>query len=296
MNKKARVCPKCEKAITDGGTICHSCGYRLQIKCSVCGSSNIPQAVFCGECGQALSFSRRIKYKLEEGIYWLLGEKARHIIAGFVFGVLLIMFAFGAMGMKSPEHAKVQPENQISQPILSVMVSESGKKALGSLSKAFEKENSSREISRKDLIRVGNLILEAFSPSLNQNKEIFNPDFSDSRKYLQSLELSRAENAGEKLTRADIAVFLFRLISDVFDVSNCEVSENKYNDIPKYHFMNIPVETLDSLGIHISRENGVFGGEDTVSIKWLSKLSVDVIRTCENRLKTRNSTVSELQN
>ncbi|MBF0405743.1 MAG: zinc ribbon domain-containing protein [Candidatus Riflebacteria bacterium] len=288
MKIKTRFCPKCDQAIREASSSCPWCGYHFNVKCDLCGTSNVPKSVFCGGCGQALSFWMRVKFKVQETLFALFGRRLKPVVAGFAFGGLLFVFAFGTMGMKSSEFSKILPESAQSGVAMPGSSDKNSGNVAVQIKSMLNREDITRELTRKDLVRVGNILMEAFSPVLKERNLVRGSEFADSRKYLQSAEITWADDSDSRVTRADVAVFLFRLVSDIFDVSDCGSTELAYNDIPKFHFMNIPVETLDSLGIHLARKDNLFGCDDYVSLKWLSELSTDLIRSCESRIKTRS--------
>lgn len=262
------------------------------MRCGTCGKLNVPHAAFCGECGRAINWRDRLHQKYEDAFSYVTRGRMRNLAAGLAFGSLLAVFAFGSMGMSSPGSAKLTPVCEMSGPIYENLGTGPGKKATVGLRTFLNQDQSGRHITQRDLIRVGNVLLEAFSPALDPEHRLEGLNIADSRKYMQSLERDLAEPSTEPVTRSDVAMFLFRLVSDLFEVPAIEDSAYKYTDIPRYHFMNLPVETLDMIGLHLSRAENVFGGEDQVTLSWLSKLSVDLVKTCEVRLK--NTTFSSL--
>jgi len=169
-----------------------------------------------------------------------------------------------------------------------------GKKMSQGLASSLGNEDPQRPATLADLIRVGNLLLEVFSPAVNPDLgQPVCPTLVNSFKYLQSMEKFPEDLHEVPLKRSDATLFFFRLISDLFDLSSIENSSYKYSDLPQYHYMNIPVDTLDFIGLHLAREKTYFGSDDQVSLEWLSKISMNIIRCCERRFKDKLSKFSE---
>ncbi|MBF0501092.1 MAG: zinc ribbon domain-containing protein [Candidatus Riflebacteria bacterium] len=278
-------CPRCESPLATREASCHVCGHQWHIRCGACGKLNVPQAVFCGECGRAISWRDRIRQKHEELFSYVSRSRLRNLGAGLAFGTLFAVFAFGSMGMSSPGSAKIIPEYEMAGPADGILDTGFGRKASARLRGFLKQDQSGRRITQGDLIRVGNMLIDAFSPAIHPERPVSGLNTADSRKYLQTLESDQMSPSDEPVTRSDVAMFFFRFVSDMFEVPPVEESTYKYADIPRYHFMNLPVETLDMIGLHLSREDNVFGGDDAVTLSWLSKLSVDLVKACEGRLK-----------
>ncbi|MBI3038217.1 hypothetical protein HYY75_04070, partial [bacterium] len=161
---------------------------------------------------------------------------------------------------------KVEPvwETQTSKEIF---LSEAAKRTSVSLQAWKGKENLTREATQADLVRIGNLFVESFSQTKTPDQLRFFGNFRQSELYLQSLEKTLSENiTGVPVQRSDAVIFLFRLISDLFEIQPPEEASDRYSDIPKYHYINLPIDTLEGLGLHLGRETSVFGGEDSVSL------------------------------
>jgi hypothetical protein len=215
--------------------------------------------------------------------------QARELAAGFMFGGILFLFAFGTMGMSNPDFAHPVASTHVST-VENPFRSQPGPMAGERLSRPAERETRHREATHADLVRIGNILIEAFSPVVDPEGQ--NPHrqaLADSLRYLQSLESSEEDLSDIPLKRSDVAIFLYRMIGELFEVPVAEDPVYKYSDLPKYHYMNVPVEMLEQFGIKLSREPAVFGSEDVVSVEWLSGLSLDLVRSCESRLKPKSS-------
>jgi len=156
-------------------------------------------------------------------------------------------------------------------------------------------KRSKRPVTQRDLVRVGNLLLEAFARHGEPGTGI---STSDSRKYLQALaeklDLPEEDMAAEPVTRGDVVLFFYRLTSVLFDVSPVDGASYRYSDIPRYHFMNLPVETLDGIGIRLGRSEKEFGTEDQVNLGWLSEASLKLVELGERTQPTKEMSSLEL--
>ena len=199
------------------------------------------------------------------------------------------VFAFGSMGMYSPSWRTIGPAWEMNKPGEERPAPETGRQAQGDLESFLgSQDDSTRPLTQRDLVRVGNLLLESFGSAVDPDGVRPGLNLNGAVKYLQSLQRSGEGGAEAAVNRGDVAVFFFRLMSDLFEVPSVEVSKYRYSDIPRYHFMNLPVETLDALGLHLARGEKVFGGEDAVTLSWLSQRSIEVVRSCEGRLKQQS--------
>jgi hypothetical protein len=256
------------------------------VACPTCGKGNMPQAMFCGGCGAALSWNARFRRSFGRYLPANFLPQARSVAAGFVFGTTLFLFAFGSLGMSTPGTIKVEPVWEVEKPQVSSFASPVAKQAFETISEAMPPANVSRKASQADLVRMGNLLLEAFSPAVDPEGWKSNRQaLADSFKYLQSLEQTPDDLTEIPLKRSDVAIFLFRLMTDLFELAPSDTMVNKYTDLPRYHYMNLPVDVLESTGLRIAREDTVFGADDQVSLEWLSRLSTDLVKCCEKKLK-----------
>ncbi len=282
------LCPKCDYSLSRVTETCPSCGYIWKIACRECGKQNAPTAKFCGECGCGLSWQARFEKQLNSHFDPETLVQLRNVAAGFIFGFALFVFAFGSMGMSNPDFLKIAPVWETHQP-KSEFGSHAGITAYRSIQKSFSRCDVGRRATQADLVRVGNLLLEAFAPAMNPDLANFNRQgMAQSFKYLQTIEQSTEDLEEIPLKRSDVAIFLFRLMSDLFEIPAAEKATYRYSDIPQFHYMNLPVDTLDNVGLTLSREKNVFGADDHVTLEWLSSLSMKIVRSCEQRMKTKN--------
>lgn len=282
------ICPRCENFLSKATETCPSCGYVWKVACRECGKQNVPTAIFCGGCGCGLSWQARLERHVNIYFHQDTLIQLRNVTAGFIFGFALFVFAFGSMGMSNPDFLKVEPAWEIQRPG-SEFGSQVGSTAYRSIQKSFTRDDARRGATQADLVRVGNLLLESFAPAMNPDLATYNRQgMAQSFKYLQTLEQSVEDLEEIPLKRSDVAIFLFRMMSDVFDVPAAEKASYRYSDLPQYHYMNLPVDTLDSLGLTLSREKNVFGADDHITLDWLSRLSMKIVHSCERRMKAKN--------
>lgn len=288
MNMKT-CCPKCDAQLVGHDATCSVCGHQWHHRCGTCGKLNIPRAVYCGGCGDALRWYDRIRQRWERVFAPMTRIRFRSLSAGLAFGGLLTVFAFGSMGMYSPGWRTIEPAWEMNKPGDERLATETGRQAQADLESFLgSQDDSTRPLTQRDLVRVGNLLLERFGSVVDPDGVRPGLNLNGAVKYLQALQHSKEDAAGASVNRGDVAVFFFRLMSDLFEVPAVEASRYQYSDIPRYHFMNLPVETLDALGLHLARGEKVFGGDDAVTLSWLSQRSIEVVRSCEARLKQQS--------
>ncbi|OIP32092.1 hypothetical protein AUK22_00360 [bacterium CG2_30_54_10] len=280
-------CPRCEAPFPKNSAEgCPACGYRLMTACPTCGHQNVPKATFCGGCGGGMNLSTRVRQRWGSLVSPATRTRFRNLGAGFLFGGVLSIFAFGSMGMSNPSQSKVQPVWAPSE-VESPFASPAAQSAFSAVSEWKSEEEITRHATPADLVKVGDLILRKCQPIVMGNSGIVSSDGNDSRRFLQSLGAMSETKEGAPIRRADAALFFYRLASELFSLAAPETSVYQFADIPRYHYLNIPVESLESIGIRIAREPELFGSEDPLSISDLSEVSVDFLQAYENRLKMK---------
>ena len=279
-------CPKCDAPLSDPEAGCPACGHQWHLRCGTCGKPNIPRAVYCGGCGLAIRWQDRIWQRWERSLLPLTRQRIRGFASGMAFGGLVTVFAFGSMGMTSPTWRTMTPAWEMTRPGVKAPATEPGRQLQADLESYLDSQSDpSRPLSQRDLVRVGNLLLERFGRVVDPDDIRPGPNFNGAMRYLQSLQRGGEDPGASPVKRGDVAVFFYRLMKDLFEIPIVENATLQYSDIPRFHFMNLPVETLEALGLHLARGNKVFGGEDVVSLSWLSQRSIEVVRSCEARLK-----------
>ena len=159
------LCPRCDAPFSRKDIQCSSCGYIWLIPCSSCGKPNIRAAKFCGRCGESMSRFSRLWNQVCRHFSRPFGYDARQIGTGFAFGGLLAVFAFGSLGMTSPNHRGLTPAEEmagVSQPCGADKAS--GVDCLTGLRDwRNDAGESSREASLKDLMQLGRKVLDGLS-------------------------------------------------------------------------------------------------------------------------------------
>jgi len=227
--------------------------------------------------------SRRIAESLTSLVPKVLRPHVRTVGAGFAFGTVLFAFAFGTMGMISPERQTVREvmrTEQVAQGIERPRWNEWQETAQPLMAVA----QAEREATHADLVNCGNLILKVYQ-TLAQTPGLDNRTEGDGARYLAALGTNWSPE--EPLKREDAAIFLFKLLGDLFDVAPPDRSTIAYQDIPRFHYLNIPVETLEQLGLQLGRAPKMFGAGDRVTVGWLQTMMKPMYRVCEARLKVR---------
>jgi len=240
---------------------------------------NLPAARFCGNCGIELSFKSRLWNELRQWFGRLSGFNVRNAVTGFAFGGLLTFFAFGTMGMTSSNHMTIVPEDaktgiSLSQAIKSAPPPDS---LAGIRDWRIRAGEAADDASLKDLTQVGRKLLDALSPRSGDNESTGLFCEAERLRYLQGLRSGLATDETKPLRRSDVALFLYRMASDILDASPVSVPEPDYSDIPRHHYMTIPIRTLESLHVSISRNKAIFGSDDPITVSALGKIAAEFL-------------------
>lgn len=281
------LCPRCDAPFSTHDAQCRACGYMWFEPCSSCGKPNIPAAHFCGRCGTSMSRSSRFWKEIQLRLSKPFGFSIRQIGTGFAFGGLLAFFAFGSLGMTSQQHRDITPSEArsgVSSP--DQVSSPDGRDPLSGLrdwrSTAGE---ATEEASLKDLMHIGRKILDTLSPASHDCDTTDSTREVEKVRYLQGLRSGLAAEEGKPVKRSDVALFLYRIAGDILNVSLKSFPEANYTDIPRHHYMTVPIRTLESLHIRISRSDTVFGSNDTVTVADLGRIAADFLTKGELFLK-----------
>ncbi len=273
------LCPRCDASFPGQDIQCPSCGYIWLIPCSSCGKPNIRAAKFCGRCGESMSTLSRVWKQVRGHFSRPFGYDAKQIGTGFAFGGLLAFFAFGSLGMTSPNHRAIIPAEGmagVSQPCGAGQAS--GVDCLTGLRDwRNDAGETTREASLKDLMQVGRKILDGLSDDGTNGSPIDSHKDAEKIRYLQSLRSGLSAEEGKPLRRSDVALFFYRIAGSNLNVSLRSFPETTYSDIPKHHYMTVPVRTLESLGVRIARNATVFGSDDPVTVGSLGKIAADFL-------------------
>ncbi|HOT27553.1 MAG TPA: zinc ribbon domain-containing protein [Candidatus Ozemobacteraceae bacterium] len=273
------LCPRCDASFSSQDIQCPSCGYIWLVPCSSCGKPNIRAAKFCGRCGESMSRVSRIWNRICRHFSRPFGYNARQIGTGFAFGGLLAFFAFGSLGMTSPNHRAIAPAEGmagVSQPGVADQVS--GVDCLTGLRDwRNDAGEATREASLKDLMQVGRKVLDGLSEDGTDGSPADSSKDADKIRYLQGLRSGLSAEEGKPLRRGDVALFFYRIAGSNLNVSLRAFPETTYSDIPRHHYMTVPVRTLESLGVRIARNDAVFGSDDAMTVGSLGKIAADFL-------------------
>lgn len=246
---------------------------------------NLYGSVFCGSCGQGLSFITRFRAHWEKCISLPKRIILKDFGAGAAFGGLLAFFAFSSMGMAPPTELRLD-EGRRSGSLMEThnFSAQHAKKSYAALKSWFESVEASHEAQLSSLIINSNLILRNYAES----DESLPNSARDITCFLPDNSSYKDEQKAGPVKRETAAIFIFRFIQDIFGLTHPIPSENTRADIPKYHFMNIPIETLTSLGIDISRTDEIFGFGDHLSNEDIFSLLSAVIKVGQEKRKQQS--------
>lgn len=271
------LCPKCEHARLKSG-VCEECGYVLKLRCYKCGHINIPSARFCGVCGRGMTFGIRAKSFVNRRISFIQKMRVRRFALGLVFGALLILFAFGSMGMKGSENdfsctatadsLKLSTSDFISAPPLPTEAKPLPELFENSISDYFSTQDCHRPVGLEDLKYCVNAVRESLSASQNEH--------NTACEYMINLGNFADRNA---ITRANAAMAIFYLLSDALNLRYRDFpQECGYNDIPRFHFLTVPANALAKYKIALARDERRFGINDVLTLSELKAAATDVMR------------------
>lgn len=267
------LCPRCDASFSSQDIQCPSCGYIWLVPCSSCGKPNIRTAKFCGRCGESMSRLSRVWKQLCLHFSKPLGYNVRQIGTGFAFGGLLAVFAFGSLGMTSPNHRGINP----AEGIAGVTQPGSADCLSGLRDWRSNAGEASREASLKDLMQIGRKILDGLSEDGADTTATDSNRDADKVRYLQGLRSGLSAEEGKPVKRSDVALFFYRIAGNILNVSLRSFPDTAYSDIPRHHYMTVPVRTLESLGVRIARNDTVFGSDDPMSVESLGRIAADFI-------------------
>ncbi|KAF1080074.1 MAG: hypothetical protein GQF41_3541 [Candidatus Rifleibacterium amylolyticum] len=273
------LCPRCDNGKLDSTGKCMQCGYTLRTRCNGCGHFNIPTSRFCGGCGQAMTLKLRIQQVINRHIDFIQKIRLRKFATGAAFGGLLALFAFGSMGMRADEDIL---------PTTSIAINQQQLKAEFSQPFALSFEADLREIRREldphrkadltDLSRVVDLLIRHLRP-VAKNAGATRLPAESAGLYAKTLH-NFSKSKG--MTRGGTTVILFHFLSDLLDFKYRDFSqESRYSDIPRFHFLTVPANAMNSMGVHIARDESVFGINDSLTVGQLLDYAREVMFVAE---------------
>jgi len=279
-------CPKCETGTIGKIGCCSNCGYTLRIKCEDCGHPNIPSARFCGVCGYGMTFSIRLSIFVNRKINYLNRIRVKKFAAGLSFGILLTFFAFGSMGMvyETSNTDLNPPRQKKAAPVLSQSFSKKIKTQLKSL---FKGHDVSINASIDDMASIIEILGNNLQPLATKFNSVRSPSAS-LEDYSSPLQNFSSNNG---LTRGAASMILFSFISDLLEVNYRDFSqETRFSDIPRFHFLNAPVNALLQYDINFAEDSEVFQSHVPVSRQQLFNAAVKIAGLAEQHFKNRSKT------
>lgn len=282
-------CPKCETGTIGKTGSCGNCGYTLRIKCEDCGHPNIPGARFCGVCGYGMTFSIRLRIFVNKKINYLNRLRVKRFAAGLSFGALLAFFAFGSMGMVSDNSfeshriVKTAPKKVLLQKSFS-------KRIEADLSLCFKEQEMENNASIEDIASIIEILGRNLQPVAARVNSVRTPsaNFVDYSSPLQNF----SSNNG--LPRGAASMILFSFISDLLEVNYRDFSqETRFSDIPRFHFLNAPVNALLQYDINFAEDTEDFQSHVSVSKRQLFTAAVKIAGIAETHLKNHSAKASK---
>ena len=271
------LCPRCEHGNLDITGKCRHCGYTLREKCEVCGHYNIPTSRFCGGCGRAMTLKLRLQQAINRHISYLQKLKIRKFATGAAFGGLLALFAFGSMGMRADRELPVTA-GQLNQGIVAEFYKPFALNFEADLKEIRRTLDPHRQAGLAELTNVVDLLIRHLRP-IAIEAGVSRLPAESAGLYAKALHnFSRTKS----MTRGSTTMILFHFLSDLLDFQYRDFSqESVYSDIPRFHFLTVPVNALNSLGIKIARDAETFGVTDQLTVGQLLDIARDVMLVAE---------------
>lgn len=269
------LCPRCEKPIRNNKYICYFCGYKFRTVCKKCGYMNFYLANYCGNCGTALSFTKKITQYLKTKFPILLNYnilfKLKKFASGFAFGILLVIFALGSMGMTN-NHKPFNKEflqnfytfysssdvilTNFQDPIIATCY-----KKIIAWKESIPDINSYATI--KDLYSITQILQKYLDIKINVEDLLnFNVLCNDINDILPTkphnsnslIEYKINKQSTQYITRIKLVHYLYKLAFNTIVKNNQHTLSDvepisSYIDIPSYHPYAYQIKFLENLGI-----------------------------------------------
>ncbi len=280
------LCPRCDNGKLDRTGRCMQCAYTLRTKCNGCGHYNIPTSRFCGGCGQAMTLKLRIQQVINRHIDFLQKIRLRKFAAGAAFGGMLALFAFGSMGMRSDVDLLPAETFAVDEQRMGTEFWQPFAQSFEADLKELRRElDPHRKAGLSDLTRVVDLLIRHLRPVAINSGATRLPAESAGF-YARALHnFSKSKS----MTRGSTTVILFHFLSDLLDFKYRDFSQDSsYSDIPRFHFLTVPANALASLGVHIARDEEIFGINDSLTVGQLLDCARDVMVLAETSFEVRN--------
>ena len=290
------VCPRCESPNSKSVNKCVACSYPFRVGCPACSAKNVIGARFCGSCGEGLGVATRLRSKWEQLVSFRSRLKLKNFSIGFALGGLISIFAFGSVGMNATQQnfsaqsmpgslPPIQAEKYsahlpaYSAQDLGFVLPEAVKSF--DLAKAWLASDSPwANATFQDILMLGRLVLYPFTKLTEQT-----PGELDTSSFLPVPENYSPENGHRPIDRSTMTLFFFKLVQNGLKVTPPPPPATTRQDIPRFHFMNLPIFTLTSVGLDVCRNEKYFGAKDNISRAELFEIVIRAISLAEARTK-----------
>lgn len=275
------ICPKCEAGKLDTSGTCRRCGYTLRVPCDSCGHPNIPGAKFCGACGYGMSLQIRLRLFIYKNLNYIQRFRIKKFAAGLSFGIFLSFFAFGTMGMVTENYtyptAETEEFEQVPAPRLYSRFARNINKELASL---MTSRDMGQKASVEDFEAILGMLLKHLRPIAEKvNKNRF-PEESAKSYSIGLHNFSRFDG----LTRGGATMMLFQFLSDFLEFNYRDFKVEKFfSDVPRFHFLSVPVAALDKFGLKMAGSNETFGISEPILVEELFKATQAIIGLAETQ-------------
>lgn len=271
-------CPRCESNRLDALGTCSRCGYSLRVTCESCGFMNIPQAKYCGSCGAALTLKVKAQTFINRHLSFYSQLRVRKFAAGLAFGTVLGIFAFGSMGMYSKSG---QSQNDMVMAVNPQIANLHETRIFAELNEFRNSRNVDGYAGFNDLRKF----IDILANFRSDEKTTLETDSSTADDYLTK---ARVQANRKQISRANLTMSLFYLACDRLHANYKDFPETlKYNDIPRFHYLSVPVAALDSLGVNLSRNKDEFGMRDGIKIETLFQVGLAMAEAIDIRFKQK---------
>ncbi|MBU1107463.1 MAG: hypothetical protein KKB51_12405 [Candidatus Riflebacteria bacterium] len=231
-----------------------------------------------------MSFRLRLQQKINHHVSYLQKLKFRKFATGAAFGGLLAIFAFGSMGMRADMEipAVISPLNQLPAAEFYKPFALSFEADLKGIRRKLDPH---RQAGLAEITNAVDLLIRHLRPIAIKTGAIRLPAESAGF-YTKALHnFSKTKN----MTRGSTTMILFHFLSDLLDLQYRDFSqEGAYSDIPRFHFLTVPANALNSLGVKIARNAETFGVTDQLSVGQLLDIVRDVMLVAETSFEEKS--------
>ncbi|NLM18385.1 MAG: hypothetical protein GX221_11800 [Candidatus Riflebacteria bacterium] len=275
-------CPRCERGTLNHNGSCKQCGYQVRRRCTSCGFTNVQYARYCGGCGQAMSEFRRIYKSLDKKVSFVQAMNIKKFASGLFFGLLLVIFAFGSMGMKRFVEDIDIPHTETTPEFVRPSFESANMKGFkNEVQGFFEEKDLSQRANLEDLFAIMDGMMKQLNPKLKYLVRDRYPLDTALEYYNKIQNFPKTEN----ISKGMAYLMMFSYASDLFELKYGNFADKSlYKNIPKFHFMAAPAAALDSIGIRSADENGNLDLNSDISIESLCDMASAIIVTADKRL------------